>query len=74
MAFVGDYYIKDGKWVIDKDAGFNPAIKGKESIIKNVYRVLLTRSRKGMFMYFPMDTKFDETFNWFKKCINLNEN
>ena len=74
VAFVGDYYIKDGKWVIDEDAVFDPAIKDKESIIKNVYRVLLTRSRKGMFIYFPMDTKLDETFNWFKKCIKLNGN
>ena len=50
------------------------SLKDKESIIKNVYRVLLTRSRKGMFIYFPMDTKLDETFNWFKKCIKLNGN
>lgn len=71
VTFVGDYYIQNGKWVLDPKATFNAAIQDREKIIKNVYRVLLTRSRKGMFLYFPHDPKLDETFQWFANMLQI---
>ncbi len=71
VTFVGDYYIQNGKWILDPKATFNAAIQDREKIIKNVYRVLLTRSRKGMFLYFPHDPKLDETFQWFANMLQL---
>ena len=71
VSFVGDYYIQNGNWVIDSDATFKPEIKDKETLIKNVYRVLLTRSRKGMYLYFPDDPKLNETNQWFENMLKV---
>lgn len=69
VSFVGDYYIQNGQWVIDPLADFKPEIRDRETLIKNVYRVLLTRSRKGMFLYFPQETKLNETYQWFVNML-----
>ena len=50
VAFVGDYYIKDGEWTIDPNTT-DPGLNDLRTVIENVYRVLLTRSRKGMYLY-----------------------
>lgn len=73
VTFVGDYYIQNGQWVLDPRAQFNDKIHDREAIIKNVYRVLLTRSRKGMFLYFPEDHKLDETYQWFSNVLQITE-
>lgn len=70
VSFVGDYYIQDGKWKVDPHAS-NPGFKDLEKVIQNVYRVLLTRSRKGMFLYFPKDPKLDETYGWFASMMTV---
>lgn len=71
VTFIGDYYIQNGQWVLDPRAQFNSKIYDRNTIMKNVYRVLLTRSRKGMFLYFPQDHKLDETFLWFKEMLDV---
>lgn len=74
VAFVGDYYIENGKWVVAKDARTYKEIKDINNIIKNVYRVLLTRSRKELYLYIPNDKedkKLDETFKWFKEMLSV---
>lgn len=73
VTFIGDYFIQDGNWVLDPGAQFKPEIQDRETIIKNVYRVLLTRSRKGMFLYFPQDYKLDETFQWFADMLLITD-
>ncbi len=73
VSFVGDYYIHNGHWVIDPSATFKAEIKDRETLIKNVYRVLLTRSRKGMFLYFPSDSKLNETHQWFENMLDVEE-
>lgn len=70
VSFVGDYFIQDGKWKVDPHAS-NPGFKDLEKVIQNVYRVLLTRSRKGMFLYFPKDPKLDETYGWFASMMTV---
>ena len=66
VTFGGDFYLQNGQWVID------PVARAKgdrtcndfDTIIRNVYRVLLTRSRKGMYLYIPatIDPKLEETW------------
>lgn len=71
VSFVGDYYIKDGRWVIDPNAS-DPGLRDLRTVIENVYRVLLTRSRKGMFLYIPDNPKMHETIKWFEQVLNIN--
>lgn len=73
VAFVGDYYIQNGQWILDKKAHFDDKIRNPATLIQNVYRVLLTRSRKGMFLYFPQDPKLDETYQWFESMLQIGE-
>ena len=35
--------------------------------MENIYRVLLTRSRKGMILYIPKLDELDETYDFCKK-------
>jgi len=53
VAFGGDYYLDNGRWTIDEAAKFDQRINNPSEIMKNTYRVLLTRSRKGMMFYIP---------------------
>lgn len=72
VTFVGDYYIKDGAWTIDPQTT-DPGLKDLTTVIENVYRVLLTRSRKGMFIYIPDIPKMRETIKWFSSLLSINE-
>lgn len=64
VCFGGDYYLEHGEWKID------PSIYAKNwqkfsdfsSIVKNIYRVLLSRARKGMVLYIPDEERFTETY------------
>lgn len=84
VTFIGDYYIENKGGTGDPIWKVNPIAKAEaeekarqkgkeyknfEKVIQNVYRVLLTRSRKGMALYFPQDAKLDETYNWFKSMM-----
>jgi len=73
VAFVGDYYIQNGQWILDPRAYFDSSIRDRDTLIQNVYRVLLTRSRKGMFLYFPQDPKLDETYRWFVDMLQIKD-
>ncbi|MSS82136.1 hypothetical protein FX155_05955 [Acidaminococcus fermentans] len=47
-----------------------------QKAIESVYRVLFTRSRKGMFLYFPReskDWKLEETYRWFVGMMEIEE-
>ncbi len=71
VSFVGDYSIQNGQWVLDQNAYFDREIRDRNTLIQNVYRVLLTRSRKGMFLYFPQDKRLDETYQWFVHMLRI---
>lgn len=71
VAFAGDYYIQNGRWVLDQSAHFDREIRDRDTLIQNVYRVLLTRSRKGVFLYFPQNQKLDETYQWFVRMLRI---
>lgn len=71
VSFVGDYSIQNGQWVLDQNAYFDREIRDRNTLIQNVYRVLLTRSRKGMFLYFPQNQRLDETYQWFVRMLRI---
>lgn len=71
VAFGGDYYLEHGRWTIDGAAKFDQRIHNPTEIMKNTYRVLLTRSRKGMMLYLPATEKMQETIQWFKAMRDL---
>ncbi|MBO0444247.1 DNA/RNA helicase domain-containing protein [Vagococcus fluvialis] len=74
VCFGGDYYLKDGTWIID------PEVKKKNEykfddfgvIVANIYRILLTRSREGMILYIPEIEELEELYLFFKE-IGVNE-
>lgn len=63
VIFCGDYYIEENKWKDASGCG--------DSIIKNIYRILLTRSQKELFIYFPIieqdsqEDRLKDTWEWF---------
>ena len=73
VSFVGDYYIENNKWCVSSRASCNKDIKNLAKVIENVYRVLLTRSRKGSFLYIPENPQLDETYYWFKNMLSISE-
>lgn len=72
VTFVGDYYINNGEWTIDPNTT-DPGLNDLRTVIENVYRVLLTRSRKGMYLYIPDIPKMKETIIWFKSLLSIDE-
>lgn len=78
VAFGRDYIIQDGSWrvslkVLQKakvDKSYNKVLKykDKDEIFKNIYRVLLSRGRKGLILFIPNGCKdLDETYTFFVK-------
>lgn len=68
VIFGGDYFIKNGRFDFDEDK-LNYQLKKYKNpklIMENIYRVLLTRSRKGMILYVPDDKNLDETYDFFR--------
>lgn len=68
VIFGGDYFIKNGRFDFDEDK-LNYQLKKYKNpklIMENIYRVLLTRSRKGMILYIPDDKNLDETYDFFR--------
>ncbi|WFD09738.1 DNA/RNA helicase domain-containing protein [Tepidibacter hydrothermalis] len=69
VCFTGEYYFYKMKWCIDEstfDENDNK-FKDFEAIMQNIYRVLLSRSRKGMILYIPETIILDETYELFKE-------
>lgn len=68
VIFADDYYIKKGKFFVNRPRLVRQIDKYKspEQIMENIYRVLLSRSRKGMIIFIPNDRFLDETYNFFK--------
>lgn len=69
VMFGGDYLIKDNNWNIDYEVRKKHSSKFEdiETIMKNIYRVLLSRGRQGMILFIPKDKKFDQTYRFFKE-------
>ncbi|MFP9128561.1 DNA/RNA helicase domain-containing protein [Niallia sp. BSM11] len=78
VLFAGDYYLekKDNllKWKSNpsKYKKRNIPNDEEEEIMRDTYRILLTRVTKEMMIIIPNDIKFNETYNFFKK-VGLEE-
>lgn len=55
VCFGGDYYVKNGIWVIEVKVHRKNNFKYEDfpTIVKKIYRVLLSRARKGMVLFVP---------------------
>ena len=74
-----DYVMKDGRWQISEsvlkeaDSGTYKyrkikEFKDKDTIFDNIYRVLLSRGRKGLILFIPPQcSDLDETYQFFKE-------
>ena len=51
--------------------GYDPGFTDPKIIKQNVYRVLLSRGREGMFIYVPRDPIFNDTHDFLRNCIVL---
>lgn len=67
VCFGGDYLFKNSKWVIEDKVHRQNNFKYEDfpTIVKNIYRVLLSRARKGMVLYIPEEQR--ETYEMFLK-------
>lgn len=65
VLFGGDFYFKNGKWEMIIPQNKKILFEHPEAILKNIYRILLSRGRKGMFIVIPEGDKFDETYKMF---------
>ena len=75
VTFGGDIFLQNGKWVISNPVWEEGKTKFSNfsAIIKNIYRVLLTRSRKGMYLYIPHEKNNNllETWQTLSKVFNM---
>lgn len=68
VVFGGDYLIKGDAWNIPSEIRKTNSYKYRDldTIIQNIYRVLLSRAKQGMILFIPNDSIFDETYEFFK--------
>lgn len=66
ITFGGEYYYNNKKWNIETEVKENHVneYENFNVIMKNIYRVLLSRGRKGIIMYLPKLKELDETYNF----------
>ncbi|MGG3563182.1 DNA/RNA helicase domain-containing protein [Neobacillus rhizosphaerae] len=75
VCFGGDYFIHNRNWMIESSVYQRFQLRENERndkkfsnfpvIIANIYRVLLSRSRRGMVLYIPNEPRFNETYDFF---------
>lgn len=68
VMFGGDYYLDQNEWKTDGriHAKYSKQYDDYGQVLENVYRVLLSRGRKGLILYIPEDKKLNETYKRFK--------
>lgn len=68
VMFGGDYYLDHNEWKTDGKINAKNINKFDNfgQILENVYRVLLSRGRRGLILYIPNERKFHETYKRFK--------
>ena len=70
VTFCGDYYIKGNEWEVVRERE-DTRLADIKTTIKNIYRILLTRSQKELFIYFPIieqdsqEDRLKDTWEWF---------
>lgn len=84
VCFGGDYYFDGAKWCIEESIfkkyqrkDFNNPRQKREyddfkTIVLNIYRVLLSRARKGMVLYIPNIDRLNKTYGFMKR-IGIDE-
>ncbi|MBA2937024.1 DUF2075 domain-containing protein [Paenibacillus sp. CGMCC 1.16610] len=68
LYFGGDFLMENGNWVVRPTKKY----EDKDRTVRNIYRVLLSRGRLGLFIYIPKNTRFEETKNFFQSIgVNM---
>lgn len=62
LYFGGDFLLENGQWIVRPTKEY----QDKERTVRNIYRVLLSRGRVGLFIFIPHDQISLETINFFK--------
>ncbi len=65
LIWAKDFLRNGSGWVLDKK---NPKFNDPLQIKLNSYRVLMTRGRDGVVLFFPQESLFDETYSFFKSA------
>lgn len=65
LIWAKDFLHNDGGWALDKESSkFSDPLQIK----LNSYRVLMTRGRDGVILFFPQESLFDETYAFFESA------
>lgn len=70
VTFGGDYFLQNNQWEIADSVlnnNYNQQYEDLPTIIENIYRVLLSRSRKGIYIYIPELPELNELYDFFKQ-------
>lgn len=65
LIWAKDFLRNGSGWLLDKK---NPKFNDPLQIKLNSYRVLMTRGRDGVVLFFPQESLFDETYSFFKSA------
>ena len=66
VLFGGDFCRQNGAWQMEIPAHKRQLFEHPEEILKNIYRILLSRGRKGMFIVVPQGERYEETYQMFR--------
>jgi 8-oxo-dGTP diphosphatase len=62
LYFGGDFLMENGRWVVRPTKKY----EDPDKTIRNIYRVLLSRGRVGLFIYIPKSKSSEETVKFFE--------
>lgn len=69
LYFGGDFFMENGRWVVRPIKEY----EDPDKTIRNIYRVLFSRGRIGLFIYIPKSQELSETINFFESIGVKNE-
>jgi hypothetical protein len=67
VCFGGDYLVQRNQWMVESHVyrKHNEKFENFDVIVQNIYRILLSRARRGMVLYITEDPSFDDTYEFF---------
>ncbi|MFB3166566.1 DNA/RNA helicase domain-containing protein [Neobacillus sp. 179-C4.2 HS] len=71
LFFGGDFLMENRCWVVRPTKKY----QDKERTVRNIYRVLLSRGRVGLFIFIPRNKNFENTIKFFESIgVNIETN
>ncbi|MDE6748559.1 MAG: DUF2075 domain-containing protein [Lachnospiraceae bacterium] len=66
VLFGGDFFRQNGEWHMEIPANKRQLFEHPDEILKNIYRILLSRGREGMIIVVPEGKRYKETYQMFR--------